>query len=319
LNAFTHFLLGEFDKYIHNISQILYTVKENKMGWLENAAKSVGIGGDVIKVISAVDNGVADAAKAAQNTINAATQAQISAVTAGTKIAIGLAQGDIKSVEKTIRDVTADITNAVAAGAQLASSPYIVAADITRDVGGDGIKFLQGYINGQLVQINIIPYLLKSLKKTDKNPIDVLTTAPLEAILASFLKAAHEILEPKSQPLPNIIKKILKPYFKDNYVNNAKYIVAKIGFTLPEVINGTQAFMGNHAFAVTIGNVIVFSVEPDSSDNAIHWWAHEMQHTVQYKELGFDGFANKYIKNYTALEKIADDVADQVIKSLANS
>ena len=286
------------------------------MGWLSDAAKSVGIGGDVLKVIEATDNGVGNAAKAAQDTVIAATEAQFGAVTAGTNVVIGLAQGDLKSVENTIRGLAADISNAAAAGAELASSPYLLAAEITRDVGGDGVKFLQGYINAKLVQINIIPYLLKRLNKLGEDPLAAIAQAPLDAILAAYLKAAHELLEPRSQPIPKLVRKVLKPHFSDADIENARYIVAKIGFTLPEAINGTQAFMGNHAFAVTIGNVIVFSVEPDTSDNAVHWWAHEMQHTVQYKQHGFDEFAHLYIKNYSALEDDADKKAEEVVESL---
>jgi outer membrane protein assembly factor BamB len=62
--------------------------------------------------------------------------------------------------------------------------------------------------------------------------------------------------------------------------------------------------------AMSGGNLI--RLEPDGSKQAMHWWAHELQHIVQYNKLGVDGFASEYIKNYKSLETEAEAKADSI-------
>jgi hypothetical protein len=76
------------------------------------------------------------------------------------------------------------------------------------------------------------------------------------------------------------------------------------------IINKFQeACADNHA--VTADNIIVFAKPPSSKD--IWFWAHEMQHTVQYKNLGIDGFAAKYTTDSDAMENEANQKADHAV------
>jgi hypothetical protein len=65
--------------------------------------------------------------------------------------------------------------------------------------------------------------------------------------------------------------------------------------------------------AVTVGHVTVFVRDPG---NDYHWWAHEMQHQVQYHQWGIDQFALKYITSCHAVEADAENKAQQVMPVL---
>jgi hypothetical protein len=58
--------------------------------------------------------------------------------------------------------------------------------------------------------------------------------------------------------------------------------------------------------AVTLGNVIVFRDEETARDPVI--WAHEVAHVQQYQRWGIDGFAQRYVENYRAVEREAWDL-----------
>jgi hypothetical protein len=76
------------------------------------------------------------------------------------------------------------------------------------------------------------------------------------------------------------------------------------------IINRFQEACADN-YAVTAGNIIVFAKPPSSKD--IWFWAHEMQHTVQYKNLGIDGFAAKYTMDSSAMENEANQKGDQAV------
>lgn len=289
-------------------------------GLLSGVANALGIGGDVKKTLEAVDDGVGDGLQAVGDAGAAAAQATIQVAVAPTVLLVHLAQGDTKAIEDSIKNLVSEVSNVATATAKVASTPYFIAADITRDIDGDGVKIIRAAIAGQLVTINIVPILLEKLAKADaQTPEEIaqaIANAPIEILLAAHLQGAQNVLEPAAKPIPKSIKKLLKDYYDGATLEKAKYLVSAAGFTLPEAINGTQAFMGNHAFAVTVGNIIIFSVEPDNSDTAILWWAHELQHVAQYEKWGIDGFAEKYVRNFPEVEKEADDKAAEVIKEL---
>jgi hypothetical protein len=290
------------------------------MGWLTDSVKSTGISGDVLKTVEAVDKGAGEVLKTVREGVVAeAATATISAIVLPTKVAISFSQDDLKEVEATVKEIVREIDEVADSAGRVASSPYLLAADITRDVGADGAKLFRGYINNELVTQNVIPIILDKLGKLDTNPADVdavIKAAPTSVLLASYLTAAHSVLAPLAQPVPNSIKKLLKEFYPAEILDNAKYIVSKFGLILPEAINGTQAFMGNHTFAVTVDDVVVFSIEPDNSDNAIHWWAHEIQHVVQCAQLGIDRFSENYIHDYNGMESNAEEKSGEVTRSL---
>jgi hypothetical protein len=117
-----------------------------------------------------------------------------------------------------------------------------------------------------------------------------------------------------ARPLPSEWKRFLSVYFNDQELGEVRYLVdGRVRATLPWVINRFQP-----GTAVVMGNVIVFPTMPDvNNEDDRHWIAHEVQHTIQYAELGFEGFALKYARSYASIEAEADDVGDTVLESLA--
>lgn len=284
------------------------------MGLLGDIGKVVG--GDVGKVLNDAEKTIDQTAKAVGKAVEAGANVAFTSITAPTTVTWALITGNPKAAEDTAKSLVKSTIDAVGAAAEIASTPYYFAADVTRDMDGDGIKIVRGAIAGKLVEINIVPALLAQVGQehlTDPQAIaDAVKTAPLAAILAANLQGAHSVLEPAAHELPKLLRSFLKNHYRDETLDHAKYIVSQFGLTLPEVINGSQAFMGNHAFAVTVGNVIVFSTEPGVSDESLHWWAHEVAHVEQYADLGFDGFARKYVEDYKSIEDAAEAKANTV-------
>jgi Domain of unknown function (DUF4157) len=261
-----------------------------------------------------------EATEAAARAAAAATEASAKAATAPTDFALALINGDAKAAEAVVSGLVRTTSETATAIAQLGSFPYFLAADITRDIGGDGIKIFRGGINGKLVEINIVPFILQKLARLDaQTPEEIaaaILTAPIEVILAAYLQAALDTLEPSASQIPKSIKRLLEPHYQASVLNEAKYIVSSFGLTLPEAINGTRVFMGDHAFAVTVGHLIIFSREPNMSDSDIHWWAHELEHVAQYQQWGIDGFASRYVNNFNEVEAAAEAKAKEVDDAL---
>ncbi len=268
---------------------------------------------------------VADAARAAAAHTKAAADAAFQAQKALALLPMVIANAAATGKPNDVRDAIAELvrvsSNAVSAASLAASSPYFLAADLSSNDTGDGAKILRGAIAGKLVEINLVPALLKQIARLDaKTPEDAakaIVTAPFSAVLATFLEAAYEALEPSATKIPALVRNYLRPFFKPEVLDSVKYIVSPIGLTLPEVINGTQVFMGNHAHAVTVGNLIAFSIEPRTTDDDVFWWAHEICHVEQYANLGFSGFAKAYCENYSAIENQAEARAQAVKDSLS--
>ena len=70
--------------------------------------------------------------------------------------------------------------------------------------------------------------------------------------------------------------------------------------TLNGIINNIQS-RKHSRYAVVVDNIIVFSRIP-SSNGSLRHWAHEVAHTIQFREFGIDRFARMYITHHSALE-----------------
>lgn len=314
---------------------------EAKMGGFFSEVVKVSTGGaidldkagkEVAKTLEKTTKEAAKAAKAAAKAAEAAAEHTKAAAKAAVAAQISLTLLPSVIVKAVATNKPDDIKDAVAelirvsndtasATALAASQPYFLAADLTKTDTGDGAKVLRGAIAGKLVEINILPALMKQISgidaKTPEEQAKAIAKLPLSVILSAYLQASYDVLEPKSKPMPSLVRNALREHFSKDLLSDVKYIVSTFGLSLPEVINGYQVFMGNHAHAVTIGNLIAFSVEPGTSDDDVFWWAHETCHVEQYKALGIDGFAKAYVEDYAGIEKEAEDRASAVRADLS--
>jgi hypothetical protein len=133
-----------------------------------------------------------------------------------------------------------------------------------------------------------------------KNPAQV-----LGAPLAAALRSAYDQHSPNARPLPDYVKQTLSRFFNAAYLDTLRYSIGHVELSLPNAIN----VVTHSQYAVTINDLIVF---PNDPGTAYTWWAHEIQHTIQYQRLGFDGFAYEYTVNYGALENEAAMTAQRV-------
>ena len=129
-----------------------------------------------------------------------------------------------------------------------------------------------------------------------------LTAAPF----AAALRAAQAQFDPIAKPIPDAVKQRMANVYPASVLSNARYAISTISISVPDLItHGRKAFDGSD-FAVTVGNIMVFIKDPGMD---VHWWAHELQHTVQYSNWGIDKFALNYVTSCHSVEKDAEDRA----------
>lgn len=130
--------------------------------------------------------------------------------------------------------------------------------------------------------------------------------------LATALRQAYETHISSAKPLPDGVKSRLKNIYSQDTLSRAKWTVGQVELSLPNGINRWNQVFGNE-HAVTIGDLIVFSIAPSDGDGYIRWWSHEIRHTEQYRELGgVDDFAWAYIRHGDDLEADARSFESKV-------
>jgi hypothetical protein len=127
--------------------------------------------------------------------------------------------------------------------------------------------------------------------------------------LATALRHAVEVYKGDAKPIPPNVAVMLKRHYPSELVQSARYAIGKVDFSLP---SGVQVFAKDNA--VSLPGIIVFPRQPEDAITDLHWWAHEMRHIQQYRELsGAEGFAWAYVKHYSAIEDDANNHADIVL------
>jgi len=226
-----------------------------------------------------------------------------------------------KSLDKALKESLADIKGGVVAAADSFKIPNHMEnafTEATRNALGKEAGRAMGLILLPEQIARSLPgataeALISVSEKADN--VDHIVGIPL----ASAIKQAKQYYESKAQPLTKGMMKVLvmAGTFDKEHLKNVRYVVDSDGGTIAGLINGLKDVMGdihegNHA--VAIDNIIVFAKEPGGVSN-LFFWAHEIQHTVQYAKVGIDGFAAEYTKDYKALEREADDVAVKTVES----
>lgn len=139
---------------------------------------------------------------------------------------------------------------------------------------------------------------------------DVRHFNPVAMAIASIIRSSHAQYAPYGMPIPGHIASRLSAHFPPQVLQQARYVVDRyfVQFTWPALINGGNALFGRD-HAVTLYNIIVFSVDPG---NNLRWWAHELHHVAQYLNWGVDGFAARYAVGWWQVEGEAENVAAYV-------
>jgi hypothetical protein len=119
------------------------------------------------------------------------------------------------------------------------------------------------------------------------------TTAP--ALAASIRYSKQQALAGRPQVIPLQVRKLLAAYFPDEVMRTVRWTTPH-GLNLGTVVAGWFYREG----AVTLDNVVVFSQARCARDWRL--WAHELTHVMQYRAMGIDGFARRYLTDWAYLE-----------------
>lgn len=215
-----------------------------------------------------------------------------------------------KAVEQTVKDKIDEVKSS-------ANLP-LIQNDIENKLLGDVRGILGDDIANGIATLNLPNQIQRVLPSAVVGYAERLVKGeakvqdPAAIPLAAALKQAKSYYSDRAAPIPKAVKLLLVQTFPADVLNNARYVVDSFGSTVPASINALHETLGE-THAVTVDNIIVFSKTPNDAD--IWFWAHEMQHTVQYKRMGIDAFASSYIANYRELESEANTIASDAEKN----
>ncbi len=138
-------------------------------------------------------------------------------------------------------------------------------------------------------------------------PYMVQAGAPLLAALIEHSRDAA--VAQGVRPIPDAIRAALAGYVPAATLDRVRWCVACGGkLTLQ---GGT--FLLDEAPAITLDYVVVWQHLADAlGDPSL--WAHELEHVMQYRKWGVEGFAARYLRDYEAVEQEAAEYRWQWMK-----
>jgi hypothetical protein len=249
-----------------------------------------------------------------------------------------LAQIDLNTAANVAANVARDAVNTVTEGPKAAGrvikgeNPVKVIKDVANDrievlikpheVAAGADQKIENHLKsvlpkklGQTVEISRMPEKLSKqapivLSRTAQDVLDTAKVGNVIGVpLAIGARQAVALYQGRAKPIPADIRFYLTGVFSKEIIDRAQFVIDDNVGSYGIINKFQEACADNHA--VTADNIIVFAKPPSSKD--IWFWAHEMQHTVQYKNLGIDGFAAKYTTDSGAMENEANQKGDQAV------
>lgn len=151
-----------------------------------------------------------------------------------------------------------------------------------------------------------------SLQQTARNTADQARAASEEALRRSPAVTGPALVQAirfsriqamraqTPQAMPDEVRASLAPYFSDEILESARWTTAGRDLGLGSLLARWYYEEG----AVTLKDLIVFS---DAAVAENVWlWAHELAHMEQYRRLGTEGFAARYVSDWRTLEAEAN-------------
>lgn len=131
------------------------------------------------------------------------------------------------------------------------------------------------------------------------------------SLVYALRQARDEAAANGTQPIPLHIRAQLEPWYDFAVLDAARYRVGN-----EQQISAANALLQNpDVNAVTLIDTVIFRRPGDAEDN-VALWAHELKHVQQYQELGVEGFAQQYTRDYQTLEGPAYEIEAKVTKAL---
>lgn len=126
-----------------------------------------------------------------------------------------------------------------------------------------------------------------------------------------ILQSRDTALMAGTLPMPLEIRARLSPYYDSDLLDTVRYRVG----ALDELDVASTMLQNPDIKAVTLVDVVVFrSQEAAEQDTGL--WAHELFHAKQYREWGSTGFAQRYTRDFEAVEQPAYDMQIRVMQAL---
>ena len=226
-----------------------------------------------------------------------------------------------KSLEQSLDEVLDDAKSAISAQAAipaLLNHSLNAVTEVTGNVLGESAQDVVGVVLvPATIAANFPSAITDTVLKTTENVDNAQDVVGIP--LNAAFKAVLQYYEGKGKPLPEVLIRFLPPTFDKAHLESVRYIVDDSTGNLAGLINSLQtqfgsAEGGNHA--VTVGNLIIFDKEPSPGIADLFFWAHEIQHTVQYATKGMDTFAAEYVTDYKGLEDDANNVALKAVEDV---
>jgi hypothetical protein len=254
----------------------------------------------------AAANAAAAAAKAAADAAAAAATATAKNIALPTVVAIDVVTG--KPADKSVQDTYAQNARALQSVGEAASTAteqaentkVSVAGAFAGDFGQTVVQVVDGPV--RLQEEFASTAVISGSKVLQGADAAQLIAAPF----AAALRAANAQFQPIAQPIPASVKAQLIGVYPPAILDNARWAVSTVSISVPDVITHARKAWDGSDFAVTVGNIMVFDRDPAMN---LHWWTHELQHTVQYANWGIDKFAYNYVTSCHSVEADAESHA----------
>jgi hypothetical protein len=270
----------------------------------------------------------APALKPIQNTVNAATHA-VGTVVGGAATITGNAVQSATAPPLQVFGVIAGKESLGTAAGNIAKGPGVVIASVGQAVTETNAAVISvPVVAAQSIAGDAGKTVLTIVTGPTRLTVDFTATAVIQAggilqgdnpamliaePLAAALRSAEHQFESQAQPLPADVKARLSGFYPVDILNSARWTVGSVSLSVPDLINNERKLFAGVDNAVTVGHITVFETDPG---NNYHWWAHEMQHHVQYANWGIDQFALHYVTFCHQVETDAETKAQQVFPQL---
>lgn len=126
-----------------------------------------------------------------------------------------------------------------------------------------------------------------------------------------ILQSRDTALMAGTLPMPLEIRARLSPYYDSDLLDTVRYRVGALG----ELDVASAMLQNPDIKAVTLVDVVVFRSQA-AAEGDTGLWAHELWHARQYREWGSTGFAQRYTRDFEAVEKPAYDMQIRIMQAL---
>jgi hypothetical protein len=110
------------------------------------------------------------------------------------------------------------------------------------------------------------------------------------------------------EPIPSDVREVLAGYVAEEILDVARFRVDDT-----EVSMYPAFFRLGGTPAVTLDYVVIWESAEQAADPSL--WAHELYHVGQYRDWGIEGFAERYLADYEAVEHDAAEFRWQWMKA----